>query len=102
MTKALALEAQLVERHIDVNVIEHKDTGLLVGLSDDMLGLYVAARSLRQIEAELPAAIAEMLEAEGAKVESVVVINEGAEHRFFNHLIKTNAKLTAPAAVDCQ
>src|ERR1019366_5575222 len=52
-------------REIRVQVVENRQSGLLVALSDDLKGLMVAARTEEQIEEELPAAIREMLEAAG-------------------------------------
>jgi hypothetical protein len=56
---------------IQVHLVENRKTGLLVALSDELKGLMVAARSEEQIEAELPDAIREILEASGYHVLSV-------------------------------
>ena len=52
---------------VSVEIIEHRDTGLLVGMSEDMKGLYVHGRSLDEMERRIPLAIREILEAEGRK-----------------------------------
>ena len=50
---------------VRITLKKHKSSDLLVAMSHDLPGLYVAARTEEQIEAELPGAIRELLEAEG-------------------------------------
>lgn len=52
-------------RIITVNIIKHRDTGLLLGTSEQMRGLYVHGRSIEELESRIADAIKELLEAEG-------------------------------------
>lgn len=63
---------------ISVEIIEHRETGLLVGLSSDMAGLYVHGRSVEEVERRIPLAIKEILEAEGKNNVRVVSLQEDA------------------------
>ena len=65
------------ERTINIVVLEYKATHLLVATSPDLPGLYVAARSEEQIIKEVPDAVRELLEAEGAVVRTVTAKPKG-------------------------
>lgn len=62
---------EIVTNLIHIQVSEHAATHLLVATSVDLKGLVVAANSIEQLEAELPGAIREVLEAKGIVVESI-------------------------------
>ncbi|KFC65037.1 hypothetical protein FF80_02887 [Devosia sp. LC5] len=55
------------DRIIIVEIVRHRDSGLLLGKSEQMRGLYVHARSIEELERRIPLAIKEMLEATGEK-----------------------------------
>ncbi len=55
------------DRHIAVEVMTLKDTGLMVAVSDDLPGLLVHGRSLEDLEQRLPVVIRELLEAQDAQ-----------------------------------
>lgn len=52
-------------RIITVDILRHKGSDLHMGISEDMKGLYVHGRSIEEVESRVPAAIKEILEAEG-------------------------------------
>ncbi len=60
-----------VARQIRIHVLTHSTTDLLIATSDDLPGLMVAGRSHEQLQHDLPAAIKELLEANGRLVVSV-------------------------------
>jgi len=64
-------------RIITVNIIKHKDTGLLLGTSEEIKGLYVHGRSLEELESRIPDAIREILEASGKKNVKVMAVEDG-------------------------
>jgi hypothetical protein len=53
---------------IEIKVLEYRETGLLAAYSPDLKGLLVNARTERELSQKLPAAITELLEAQGNKV----------------------------------
>lgn len=61
----------IVTKTIRIRIVEHRDSGLLVALSEDLKGLMVPGRSDNEIAKKLPDAVREILEAEGNKVISV-------------------------------
>lgn len=66
-------------RIITVEVAEHKGTGLLVGFSKDMKGLYVHGRTEEELEARIPQAIKAILEADGKGTYQVMKVEDDAE-----------------------
>lgn len=58
-------------RVIRVRMLRHERTGLLAAVSDDLAGLVLHGYSHGEIKRKLPAAIRELLEAEGYTVVSV-------------------------------
>jgi predicted RNase H-like HicB family nuclease len=60
------------ERRWRVETVEHRETGLLVAMSDDLPGLYVHGRSEEELEERIPVAIKALLEAQGLKVGAIV------------------------------
>ena len=52
----------------------HTPTGLLAAVSDDLQGLLVVGANWQEIEAKLPGAISEMMDAMGTPVSSVELI----------------------------
>jgi hypothetical protein len=84
-------------RQIRVQVVENRQTGLLVALSDDLKGLMLAARTEGQIEEELPGAIREMLEAAGHNVLSVTTEPDpkGLPSEFSSSILIASARLAA-------
>lgn len=63
---------------ITVEIIEHRETGLLVGISEDMKGLYVHGRSREELEARLAPAIKELFEASGKPNVQVLSVEDHA------------------------
>ena len=59
------------ERLVRITVLQHRTTDLLMAVSYDLPGLMVPGRSHEELTAKLPAAIQELMEAEGYEVESV-------------------------------
>lgn len=59
------------ERVIRVHLVEHRKTGLLAAVSDDLRGLVVHGRTPQEIEKLLPDAIRDILVAQGFEVISV-------------------------------
>lgn len=49
---------------ITVDYFEHEKTGLVVAVSDDIRGLFVAGRSVEEVESKLPSAVSELVQAE--------------------------------------
>lgn len=60
--------SNIEKRRIMVRIITHQKTGLMMGVSDDLRGLMVPGHSEEEIGKALPAAIRELLEAEGREV----------------------------------
>jgi len=58
-------------RTIRIKVAEHRNSDLLVAISDDLKGLMVPGRSEEELLNKLPAAISELLEVQGFKVLAV-------------------------------
>ena len=62
-----------IEREVRLTVLQHRTTDLLMAVSCDLPGLMVPGRSAEELNAKLPAAIQELLEAEGHRVVSVEI-----------------------------
>jgi len=52
-------------KFVTVEIIKRKNSDLFIGTSEQMKGLYVHGRSVKELEARIPGAIKEVLEAEG-------------------------------------
>lgn len=86
---------QVEERKINIVVKEHRKTHLLLATSVDLPGLMIAARSEEQLDREIPAAIREVLEAQGKIVLSVTAESpQGVSSGFIHRTIAAHAKLT--------
>ena len=96
---------EIIEREIRLEVIEHKQTHLLVATSHNLPGLMVAARSEEQLEREVPIAIREVLEAEGSIVISVSAVPQPEHERDFQrHSMIASARLSSEKKIlmnDC-
>jgi hypothetical protein len=55
-------------RLITIQTIRHRETGLIVAMSDEMKGLYVHARTDADLLERIPIAIRDILEADGYEV----------------------------------
>lgn len=62
----------MTNRTIRVWTVTHKTTGLLAACSDDLPGLLLTARTEAELEARLPRAISQILEAQGHGVVEVI------------------------------
>lgn len=71
--------ADITKDTITVDVVTHKDTGLMIATSEEMRGLYVHGRSIAEINERLLVAIRAMLEADGKVVESITPIDDDTE-----------------------
>ncbi len=72
-------QLEQVERQIRITVLEHRNTDLLMAISYDLPGLMVPGRSEEELAEKIPAAIQEILEAEGNKVLSVELMEPRAD-----------------------
>lgn len=66
------------KRTIRVQVLQHKETGLLAATSPDLHGLVVHGHSFGELQKRLPDAIRDLIEAEG---ESVVNLDMRVDDR---------------------
>lgn len=79
-----------------IQVLEHRETELLLAISPDHKGLYVHARDLDELEERIPVALQELLEAEGIAVLSVKAVPESEPIANFRPLgFIANAELQA-------
>lgn len=90
----------MMQRTININVVRHATTGMLVAISDDMRGLIVHARSKAELERRLPLAMTEMLEAEGYRVISITTTAEPDDVpvEFVSHRFRAAAEVERRAA----
>lgn len=72
-------QLEKVERQVRITVLKHRDTDLLMATSYDLLGLMVPGRSEEELAEKIPAAIREILEAEGNEVLSVEFMEPRAD-----------------------
>lgn len=56
------------EKVININVLKHEGSDLLIAISDDLRGLVVHGRSTAELEGRISPAIREVLEAQGYTV----------------------------------
>jgi len=66
-------------RLITIKVIRHNETGLFVALSDEMMGLYVHARTEEDLLERIPVAIRDILEADGFNVVNISEVDTPPE-----------------------
>lgn len=59
---------QVEHKLITIQTIRHRETGLIVAISDEMKGLYVHARTDADLLERIPIAIRDILEADGYQV----------------------------------
>ncbi len=88
---------ETLTRDIHVTTLRHSTTGLLMAISDDLKGLLVPGRSQEDIREKLPAAIKELLEAEGFVVGKVETTEEdnGIPKNFQTPVFLAKAELCA-------
>lgn len=70
------------EQIIIVEIVRHKGTGLLVGTSEQLKGLYVHARSIEDLERRIPLAIKDLIEADGESTVRVVPVEDDIPEAF--------------------
>ncbi|WP_341702640.1 DUF1902 domain-containing protein [Ferrovibrio sp.] len=88
--------SELRNKEIEIQVIAHRESTLLMGYSDDLKGLLVPARSLSELQERLPAAIRELLEAQGFEVVSVEAVHKDhLPDSFVPGKLTANARLIA-------
>ena len=82
---------------INIQMIRHKETGLLIALSDELKGLYVHARTMDDLLGRIPVAIQDILEADGFEVLEVSEVGPPpeAEAGFLPALRKFEARLAS-------
>jgi len=92
----MGYESKEASQLIRVQIMRHKTTGLMVGVSDDLKGLMVAGDTEEEIEGRLAGAVREILEEKGGQVISVTVEPDrtGVPEGFSNATLIANARLT--------
>ena len=92
----MGYESKEVSRLIRVQIMRHKATGLMVGVSDDLKGLMVAGNTEDEIEARMADAIREILEEKGERILSVTVEPDraGVPEGFSNATLIANARFS--------
>lgn len=68
-----------MEKIININTLEHRDTGLLIATSPDLKGLYVHGRTREELNRRIPQVIRDLLEASGLKVDRVLPLIDEPE-----------------------
>ena len=68
----------MIDKTIRIRLLKHKDTDLLMAVSDELRGLVLHGRSVDEIERRLPAAIGDLLRAEGFDVVSMSLMVDKA------------------------
>jgi Domain of unknown function (DUF1902) len=96
----MSIHMGLEHRTINIQMLRHKETGLLIALSDEMKGLYVHARTMDDLLDRIPVAIRDILEADGFEVLDVSEIGPPpeAEAGFLPALRKFEASLGSKEA----
>lgn len=64
------------EMIVNVRFVTHRDTGLIVAVSDDHRGLYVHGRTMKDVWERVPVALRALLEAEGKEVIAIHEVSE--------------------------
>jgi hypothetical protein len=91
---------QVEHKLITIQTIRHRETGLLIAMSDEMKGLYVHARTDADLLQRIPITIRAILEADGyevldiSEIDTLPEINAG----FVPALRKFEASLTSKQA----
>lgn len=69
--------------HLDINisVVQHTETGLIVATSDQLKGLIVHGRSMAEVEKRIPETIRALLEADGKIVLSITHLDQDEKTR---------------------
>jgi hypothetical protein len=67
---------------IHIRVLTHRDSGLVMGLTDDLPGFVVHANSKEELEAKLAPALKSFLRAQGQPVDDVIVERKDAPPGF--------------------
>lgn len=80
-------------RTFDIDVIQHRKTGLLVAQCDDLKGLTVFGRSIDELERKVEPAVRELLEAQGIRVLSVEMHDSEDVPAAFLHAFIASAKM---------
>lgn len=84
-----------MENFVRINVVEHRKTGLMIAMSEDLEGLMVHGRTEEELDARIPDAIRSLLEARGHKVSSVVKEAEQSPSAFRKATARYAAALAA-------
>lgn len=58
---------------INVSVLHHRTSGLLVAISKDLPGLSIAGRTIEEIEKQLEPTVRALLEASGERITALTV-----------------------------
>ena len=93
----MGYESRDANRFISVKIVRHKTTGLMVGISEDLKGLMIAGHTEAEIEAKIPDAVKDLLEASGERVISVTMQPDDAamSEEFISATLVANARLAA-------
>ena len=91
----------MLEKTIRIKILAHNRSDLLMAVSEDLRGLVVHGRSDAEIEAKLPAAVRDLLEADGFGVVSLQIErqDESPVPDFGQPTFVANASLTGQARV---
>ena len=73
---------ETVEKRIEIKVLVHSTTGLMMAVCDELKGFMVPGRSIREIERKLPGAIRDHFDLLGYEVGDVVVENSDVDDGF--------------------
>jgi hypothetical protein len=73
---------ETVEKRIEIKVLVHSTTGLMMAVCDELKGFMVPGRSIREIERKLPGAIRDHFGLLGYEVGDVVVENSDVDDGF--------------------
>ncbi len=66
---------QVKHKLVTIQTIRHRETGLIVAMSDELKGLYVHARTDADLRERIPVAIRDILEADGYQVLDLSEVN---------------------------
>lgn len=72
-----------MSRTIEIDIIQHRDTGLLIATSTDLRGLYAHGRSYEELIENACTAIQAILEAKGERIRVVRPVTSGEAHGKF-------------------
>jgi hypothetical protein len=89
-----------IERRFRIDVLTHRESDLLVAVSDDLPGLMVQARSQAELHARIAPAIRELLEAQGNQVLNVETDGNAlavAPSAFLSHRLLASARMLGSA-----